>query len=346
MGDPTYLPSDSLIPDRWRQHEAVDSFRIYNPAIVRFRGRLLMAYRVDSGQRASFRRRIGLCELDEQRNVVRGSVIPFSDTIRSGDPRHYDPRFLVYQDRLFIHYNNNFQTRPNQLFMVELDPDTLAARSPARPLHLIGPRQVIEKNWMLFEYDGDLFAVYQIAPHTILRVNLRGQGAIECKPAYTIPWDVSAYAQQYGSPSGGAPPVRQGDRYVSFFHSKRPLSRLRWMMRYWPVSPWTPLPRYVMAIERRLREPFAQVRYYAGVYTFAAAPPFRPIWMAQTPVLRPEDQPRRQQPIRANPCADGIVYPCGAVPGAAQSWVISYGLHDERGCLRSVHLPNKAEHGL
>ena len=140
MANRTCLPSAALIPACWLQHEAVASFRIYNPAIVRCGGRLLMAYRIDSGQGETFQRRIGLCVLDERLQIVTGSVIPFSDTVKGSHPRHYDPRFLVYRDRLFIHYNNNFQTRPNQLFMVELDPDTLAAQSPARPLHLAGPR--------------------------------------------------------------------------------------------------------------------------------------------------------------------------------------------------------------
>jgi hypothetical protein len=330
--------TSALLPAAWLRAQPANSFAVYNPAIVGFRGRLLMAYRVDSGRRGTVQRRIGLCELDASLGVVPDSVIPLSDTLRGGDPRHYDPRFLVYRGRLFVHYNNNFMTRPNQISLVELDPDTLEAKAPARPLHLDGPRQEIEKNWMLFEHDGDLLAVYQIAPHTILRVNLDGQGAVECKPVHTTAWDVSAYAATYGAPCGGAPPVRQGDAYVSFFHSRYPISPLRWVLRFWPVTPGTVLPRYVAAVERRLRRPFAQARYAAGAYAFEAAPPFRPLWITPQPVLRPEDEPPRRQHHRANPFADGIVYPCGAILEDDGRWLVSYGLHDERCCLRRVRL--------
>ena len=351
-----------LIPAEWLRVQPMsatappEQCRVYNPALVRFRGRLLMAYRVDSGRRGIMQRRIGLCQLDDYLDVVSGSVLPLSDTIHGGDPRHCDPRFLVYGDRLFIHYNNCYQTRPNQIFLVEVDPDTLAAKAPARPLQLEGPRQVIEKNWMFFEHDGELFAVYQIAPHTILRVNLAGLGPIVCKPIHTTAWDVSPYADRFGQPCGGAPPVRRGEVYVSFFHSRRPLSRLHWVLRYWPVAPeaktphrvaaiGTQVPRFLVTIARRLRQPLAQVRYSAGAYAFAAAPPFRPLWLTPEPVLRPEDEPPRQRRVRANPYANGVVYPCGVVPWDDGNWLVSYGVHDERCCLCLVPLSDLPCHG-
>jgi hypothetical protein len=298
-----------------------------------------MAYRVDSGRRGNIRRRIGLCQLDEQWQIIPGSVSPLSDTIHNGGDLHYDPRFLVYQERLFIHYNNNFQTRPNQIFLVELDPDTLAAKAPARVLSLDGPRRDIEKNWMLFEHEGEMLAVYTIAPHQVLRLNLTGAGPVVCRPLFQTDWDFSAYAARWGEPCGGAPPVRYSEVYISFFHSRYPISRLRWVLRYWPIPAGAKLPRYVAAIERRLRWPFAQMRYVGGIYAFAAAPPFQPVWLSSQPLLRPEDEPPRQYRHRANPTTNGIVYPCGAVPIDDGNWLVSYGLHDERCCLRPVRLP-------
>lgn len=342
MPDRILLDSVVLIPDVWLRSASSLGLRVYNPAIARFRNRLLMAYRVDSGRGATMKRRIGLCALDDQLNVIPGSLVPLSDTIQGGDPRHYDPRFLVYCDRLFVHYNNNFLTRPNQIHLVELDPDTLEARSPARPLHLDGPRQEIEKNWMLFDHEGDLLAVYQLAPHTVLRVDLAGQEAIACQQIHKAEWDVSAYAGRFGSPCGGAPPVRQGDAYVSFFHSRYLISSLRWVLRYWLVPPDTKLPRYVAAIERRLRRPFARVRYVAGAYAFESAPPFCPLWITPEPVLRPEDEPPYRHRRRANPSADGIVYPCGAVVCKEGNWLVSYGVHDER-CLLRVFTAQEIE---
>jgi hypothetical protein len=335
------LPTEALLPKNWLRAGTLPNLRVYNPAITRFRGRLLMAYRVDTGRGPTTRRRIGLCELDEQLQVIPGSVSPLSDTIRGGDNLHYDPRFLVYRNRLFIHYNNNRQTCPNQIFLVELDPDTLTARAPAQLLQLDGPRRDIEKNWMFFGYEGDLFAVYTIAPHVILQVGLTGTGTVSCRPVFNVDWDVSAYAALYGEPRGGTPPQQQGNMYVSFFHSLYPVSRLRWVLRFWPIAPNTKLPRYLAAINRRLRKPFGQVRYAAGAYAFEAAPPFRPVWLTPAPILRPEDEPPRVYRQRANPYAHGIVYPCGAIPRPDQRWLVSYGLHDEQCCLRFVSLLDK-----
>jgi predicted GH43/DUF377 family glycosyl hydrolase len=41
---------------------------------------------------------------------------------------------------------------------------------------------------------------------------------------------------------------------------------------------------------------------------------------------------------RANPSADGIIYPCGAILEDDGRWLVSYGLHDEGCCLRRVTL--------
>jgi len=331
--------TNALLPKQWKLGEPGHSFRVYNPAITRHSSRLILACRVDSIGHGGTQRRIAICALDDQLRVVPNSVVPLSDTVREGGIWHYDPRFLVYQDRLFVHYNNNFMTRPNQIYMVELDPDTLEAKSSARPLHIDSPRQEIEKNWMLFEYEGDLYAVYSITPHIILRIDLAGAGPVVCRPAFRSEWNVAAYVERYGNPRGGAPPVRCGDMYMSFYHSRRPVSRLNWVLRYWPVAPDTKLPRYLAAIERRLRRPFAQVCYFAGAYAFEAAPPFRPVWHTKEPVLRPENETPRRRRVRANPSADGIVYPCGAVSWEDGSWIVSYGLHDESCCLRRVWLP-------
>ena len=342
MNSPCLFYADQILPDRWSSRSnQVDVLSAYNPAIVRFRKRLLMAYRIDSGHRATMHRRIGLCELDENLKVVPGSAVPFSETIPESDSRHYDPRFLVYQDRLFIHYNNNFQTRPNRIHLVELDPDTLEAKSPARPLHLDSPRQEIEKNWMFFEHDGELWAVYQIWPHIILRVELGDDGPVICRPAHTTGWDVSPYASHYGVPCGGAPPVRQGDVYVSFFHSRIQVGPLRHLLPFWPQGMIDGLPRYPAAALRRIRWCLDQRRYFGGVYAFEAKPPFTPRWITDEPVLRPELEQPRSRRRRINPTAESVVYPCGAVAQEDGSWLVSYGLHDERCCLRQISLSSQ-----
>lgn len=328
-----------LIPSHWGDARTDQTMRAYNPAITRFRKRLLMAYRVDSGVGSRIQRRIGLCELDESLCVIPGTVTPVSDSILGGHPLHYDPRFLIFQDRLFIHYNNNFNTLPNHIYLVELDPHTYRAVSGARELRLVGPRQPVEKNWMLFEHAAELFAVYQPSPHRVLRVVLGDGGDVPCEPIYEVAWDVSSYTGRFGELRGGTPPVRSGNVYVSFFHSVRPVSSLYGLLQHWPVSADTTLPQYLARVNRRLRRHLGRVRYSAGAYTFAAAPPFRPLWMTAAPVLQPERELPYQLRRRVNPQADGIVYPCGAIPWHEGRWLVSYGVHDEHCQLRQISLP-------
>ncbi len=332
------LEQRALIPPAWLDTEPEAHFHLYNPTLIVFRGRRLLAYRLDSGRGGAHYRRIAICALDEWWQVIPGTVCPLSATLTQGGERHYDPRFLVYGDRLFIHYNNNMQTRPNQLYLVEVDGDTLCAKGPARPLVLQGPRQEIEKNWMFFDHEGELLAVYGIAPHVILRVELAGSGAISCTPIYSTAWNVSAYAHAYGLPCGGAPPVRCGDLYLSVFHSHRLVGAFRHLLPFFPEHLTRTLPRYPAAIYHRLRLRCYQRRYYGGLYAFAATPPFAPRWLAHEPILRPEVELPRQRPRWIDPSSELAVYPTGALLLDQQQLLVAYGVHEERCCLRSIDL--------
>jgi hypothetical protein len=306
---------------------------VYNPAIARFRNQLLMAYRVDFGYEKPFRVASAICLLDENLRVIPESVTPLSDTIDGGAANHYDARFLVHQERLFVHYNNDWNTIPNQIHLVELDPDTLEARSPARVLELEGARQLCEKNWLLFDHDGELFAVYQIDPHIVLRVDLAGKGPVRCLPIYRSAWDTTAYTRRYGTLRGGTPPVRIGTKYVSFFHSRMTaLSAVT--LGPSPIVRKANQQQWLAAAGRWFREYFAPVRYYGGLYAFAAEPPFAPTDVIPQPLLRPEHEGRRRQPTASHMTPRRVVYPCGLVRLDNGQWLVSYGVHDERPVMR------------
>lgn len=69
-----------------------------------------------------------------------------------------------------------------------------------------------EKNHQFFSHDGQLFAVYSIAPyHRVINVT-RGTDVFRPTP---VVWP-------YGYMAGGTPPVRTPDGWVSFFHSYLP----------------------------------------------------------------------------------------------------------------------------
>jgi predicted GH43/DUF377 family glycosyl hydrolase len=61
--------------------------------------------------------------------------------------------------------------------------------------------------------------------------------------------------------------------------------------------------------------------YRAGVYTFAARPPFAVRRAAAGPLLEPDDHDR------TDGSGKSVVYPCGAVRAGGE-WLVSYGYHD------------------
>jgi len=341
---PVVLDSLALIPASWLRNRDPSEFHVYNPAIIHFRGRHLMAYRVDCGRQLDIAlHRVAMCVLDDQFHIVPESVSPLSDTIRCAGGVHTDPRLLVHRDRLFVHFNNERHTRPNHIFMAEVDPDTLESPVPARPLTLEGRRQEIEKNWMLFDHDGELFAVYWISPHIVLQVEMAGSGPIVCRPSYNTEWNVSPYSASHGEPRGGAPPVRRHDEYVSFFHSCWQVTPAPWLLSVWPYEQIGQMSRLAGKLVRRVHYLIDRRRYYGGAYAFEAKPPFRPRWISSDPVLRPELEPSRRRPS-VNPLAEAVAYPCGAISLSDDAWLVSYGVHDERCCLRIIE-HHALEHG-
>lgn len=357
------VDSPALVPAAWAAERPVGQFYVTNPALQQFGGQWLMAYKVVTPYYGI--ERFAICRLDSHLKVVPGSIVPLSDTIPNITSQVGDPRLIVFRERLWCVYCH-FRL-PSLLYLVELDADTLAARGPARPL-LLDDRQWQEKNWMLFEHEGELLAVYTIAPHIILQLDLHDSGVIRCRRTYATEWDVSAYARLFGDPRGGAPPVRVGEAYFVFFHSRHFVCRghaaiaplwhaLRARLgrpEHWqgprlangdvrPLQATTdwiyapkPLPWRLDGLLRRYERRFARRRYVAGFYGFAARPPFAPFVLSRRPALEPEhENPPLQQP-RLSPLNTQVVFPCGAVFLPEQRWIVSCGIHDERCILRTL----------
>ena len=94
-----------LIPQAWLRLQPLEHFFVFNPAVIRYQNRLLMVYRVDFGRTTQRRVAAAACTLDERLRVTPGSAVALSDAITAGGANHFDPRFLIFRDRLFVHYN-------------------------------------------------------------------------------------------------------------------------------------------------------------------------------------------------------------------------------------------------
>lgn len=342
----------AMLPPAW-QAQAAPPVRIFNPAILCLDGQWVLAYRVDFKPDGHH---IAICRLDERLRVQPATVLPLSDLMVDGGLLPQDPRLIRYQGRLWLYYDYYRPGQPNCMVLVELDLVTLRPIGAARPLLLAGPRQRTEKSWQLFVHAEELYAVYRLAPHVILHLDLSPSDHVICRPIHRVVWDDHGYARRYGELRGGTPPVRMGDYYYSFFHSWSSSSRLDrlarpaaqaayyWLKRRRPTRPTSaiqsPLSRGVEAplvrrtlrgqLLERYRRRFEQRWYVVGFYAFRAQPPFAPVCFTPQPILAPQHSDSRLFAESLNPYADRSVFPCGAVLREDGQWVVSYGLNDEQ----------------
>jgi predicted GH43/DUF377 family glycosyl hydrolase len=101
-----------------------------------------------------------------------------------------------------------------------------------------------EKNWQFFDYQNELYAVYSIAPHCILKIESNHARLVHETPT-NAPWSG-------GELRGGAAPVLHGGEWYSFFHG--------------------------------LTTHGGRRRYNVGVYKFENKPPFRITHMTPHPI--------------------------------------------------------------
>lgn len=155
-----------------------------------------------------------------------------------------------------------------------------------------------EKNWQFFEHEGELYSVYTVAPHVVLRHRDRRAEKV-ARTLFPSPW--AGYHLR-----GGAPPVRVGNEFYHFFHTRCDVG--------------------------------GRSEYAIGVYTFAVGPPFTVQRVTRGPILLPDDHDRPAGQVLS------VVFPCGVMLRRDQ-WVLSYGYHD-RECRIAVFATDQIEQQL
>ncbi|HWJ99590.1 MAG TPA: hypothetical protein VNR41_02660 [Xanthobacteraceae bacterium] len=300
-----------LLPDAW-QASRREPLWCFNPALTRWKDQWLLAYRVVLSDQ---RRRIAICLLDKNLNVVRNSIVPFSDMIRFAKGSNYlarvtswfaDPRIFILGDRAFLYFNSGWHEPMNHQFVVELASGSLAPAGCARELCLREDRQKIEKNWMLFgERLG--YAVYSTSPHCILQLDEEDDAFIHFREVdRSPPFELNRLG--IAALRGGAPPFRWGENYFSFCHSVAPTS--------------------------------SGTKYETCAYTFSARPPFKPQLGPRKTIQLPRTVAAPKLP-KLNPAIHEVTYICGAVLFRDQ-WHLSYGIDDQLCALAIIPSSNIA----
>lgn len=235
-----------------------------------------------------------------------------------------DPRLFWFRGRLHVAYVGvvgGHSILHTSMLYARLSKDFMEVEEVYYPR--IPGRRSWEKNHSYFEWAGDLYAIYTITPHRILRID--GEHTEWAHETTTpVTW-------QHGEMRGGASPVRVGDEFWHFFHART-------------------------GAKNRLV-------YNMGVYVFSARPPFEVLRYTPRPVLEadPTTNPgnyasvvfpngavpiyptMEEEPARPATMVDARVCPsCGrrfdddvpAVPRGSIAatkplrWFVSMGIHD------------------
>ena len=143
-----------------------------------------------------------------------------------------------------------------------------------------------QKNWAPFDFKGQVMLNYAVTPHSVIHPQLRGI------------YHTKAFNWAMGTPHGGTPPIKVGEEYFSFFHSRFKHPKIK-------------------AIERN----YNGVSYCMGAYAFDCEPPFNVTRHTRYPILWAD----LNLPLFVVSC----VFPAGAMYNEqANTWTVSYGNND------------------
>lgn len=255
----------------------------FNPSILPWRDGYLFAFR--NGWRGSD---VFVVPMDAGRRPL-GPAIKLELFHSDANYGREDPRLFVFRGRLHVAYSGvvgGSQIRHTNVLYARIDEDLRVEQiySPQ-----FAGRNLWEKNWSFFEHAGRLYAVYSFAPHAVLAVD-GDRAEVAYRTPTRAPWVLGTEIR------GGASPVRVGDEWWCFFHS-----------------------RY---------EEHGHRIYVTGLYTFDAEPPFRVRRIIPGPidVADPWTKPRDQYA--------SVVWAGGAAR-AGGDWVIATGIHDRWSELRT-----------
>ncbi len=301
-------PSDFII--NTKQIVIPNHPHAFNPSIVRWQGKLLLCFRelipskLPSQKRCfpldTHESRLSLVWLNEEfepistPSILELSYHPFS--------RLEDPRLVVVANQLYIVYSDNlnhiYSGQGCRVFVagIETCDDNFFVYNRECLSHFEGEcHEKAEKNWVPFDYHGNLLLSYSIAPHRVLFPLC---GTNTCEAFATS----NAFCQwEWGELRGGTPALCINDtHYLSFFHSSVELA--------------TPYSDNKKALH-----------YFIGAYTFSADYPFALTSISKTPFFEKSlyESPSYTpywKPVR-------VIFPCGLIVEENDIW-ISYGKQD------------------
>lgn len=271
----------------------------FNPGITRWRGNLLLTFRIRDSK-TQLTNQIGMIWLDENFNLASPPyVVQIPPTLITRISKEQDPRLITIGDRLFMVYSNiipgTIIREVRRVFVTEVhfDGKTFFTDPPECLSFFENEKeQCWEKNWVPFEYKNNLLLAYSIVPHRIFR--LLGNGASE-----TCASTVGLIDWKWGGLRGGTPAVLDDGQYLAFFHSSTLMAT-------------------VHSNGKKIQH------YFMGAYTFSSEPPFAITKASPQPIIGNNfySSPpyKTWKPLR-------VVFPGGIIIDENFVWVV-YGRQD------------------
>jgi predicted GH43/DUF377 family glycosyl hydrolase len=180
----------------------------FNPSLCLYGGRHLLAYR--TGWAGS---RIAVCEVNP-RTGGHGDSTPLRLSRPGEVVGHEDPRLFAFGGKLHVSYTAYLRSGKRRWTDVRYARlrDDLTVEQEFAPRY--ARRQPWEKNWVFFEgADTNLYCVYSVSPHVVLRVDGDRTEAAGDTPC-PIRWDA-------GHLRGGCPPVLVDGEWWHWFHGAK-----------------------------------------------------------------------------------------------------------------------------
>jgi len=236
----------------------------FNPSICKIESGYLLLFRYCPDRRYDVFSIIGLVRLNENFEPVSEPQLldtRFFGTLIS--PHAEDPRIFSIKGKLYITYNDSPHVflpgghDRRDIYIAELvqDNDLYSISLPVKLKHLTKYDAVrVQKNWVPFEWNDELYMIYSAQPHEILYTNLE-TGV--CTPIYRT---FMAVQWPLGIIRGGTPALLIDGEYLSFFHSSH-------------------------EITSDASQGKKMLHYFMGAYTFGAAPPFAITKISEIPII-------------------------------------------------------------
>ena len=271
----------------------------FNPSIVSWRGSLILSFRelpfptlkLPRPIQSASVSHIGLVFLNDDLTLDGAPYILDLPGVKNDSEvlaRAEDARLINIDERLYIVYSDNRDEVVTEggfrMYIGELDFDgtefTLKKLEALTNFPESSPHRR-EKNWVPFDYKGNLLLAYSLLPHKILRPLL--DGSEECELWSTTR---SPLSWKWGELRGGTPALRNGNEYLAFFHSSIDVATIHSHEKVIP-------------------------HYFIGAYTFQKDPPFAITKISPEPIIGKNFYHGKEYPYYWKPVQ--VVFPCGYV---------------------------------